>query len=272
MARILPSQVVSYIDSAFLFASSQQARQEIGLDAGSANQVAALLELLDKIPGELVSLDEQPSVEFFASKAALHEALQNWRRRGNQAERIVKVEGLRPLNPITMIREALLACPDAIPPQDVEELAFLPNSLRHVLRQDVAEAETALHVGSWKATTVLAGSILEALLLWALQQVDDQELERAKAAKPDPRRPSEINKWTLNSLVDVAAQLNVILSDTASQARLTKNFRNLIHPGAVEREGQTCDRGTARSAMAAVEHTIRDLDQHFHSTAAWGSS
>jgi hypothetical protein len=74
MARILPSQVVSYIDSAFLFASSQQARQEIGLDAGSANQVAALLELLDKIPGELVSLDEQPSVEFFASKAALHEA------------------------------------------------------------------------------------------------------------------------------------------------------------------------------------------------------
>jgi hypothetical protein len=47
--------------------------------------------------------------------------------------------------------------------------------------------------------------------------------------------------------------------DTAQQARLGKDFRNLIHPGRASRLGKICDRGTALSALAAVEHVVRDL-------------
>lgn len=41
--------------------------------------------------------------------------------------------------------------------------------------------------------------------------------------------------------------------------RLAKDFRNLIHPGAAQRLAQNCDRATALSAVAAVEHVVRDI-------------
>jgi hypothetical protein len=63
----------------------------------------------------------------------------------------------------------------------------------------------------------------------------------------------------LPDYVEVAGELRIIKTDTVQQARLAKNFRNLIHPGRVIRLGQKCDRGTALSALAAVELVRRDL-------------
>jgi hypothetical protein len=46
---------------------------------------------------------------------------------------------------------------------------------------------------------------------------------------------------------------------TYAAAKLAQNFRNLIHPGRADRDNQVCDRGTAYSAIGALEHVIRDL-------------
>lgn len=51
----------------------------------------------------------------------------------------------------------------------------------------------------------------------------------------------------------------VIHDDTVKQASLPQNFRNLIHPGRAQRMKVKCDRGTALSALAAVEFIVRDL-------------
>jgi hypothetical protein len=51
----------------------------------------------------------------------------------------------------------------------------------------------------------------------------------------------------------------VIKADTRTQARLAKDYRNLIHPGRAARLTQKCDRGTALVTVAAVELVIRDL-------------
>jgi hypothetical protein len=74
------------------------------------------------------------------------------------------------------------------------------------------------------------------------------------------RRPdNNIDNWTLQHFIEVAADLHLLAPDTYSAARLAQNFRNLIHPGRANRLAQTCDRGTAYSAVGALEHVIRDL-------------
>jgi len=72
-----------------------------------------------------------------------------------------------------------------------------------------------------------------------------------------------LEKWALEPLIEVAKVLDQIEDKTAIEARLAKDFRNLIHPGRAERLNQVCDRGTAFSAIAALEHVIRDLSKKY---------
>jgi hypothetical protein len=137
-------------------------------------------------------------------------------------------------------------------------------AFREGLRLDISTAEQALANGEWKATTVLAGSVVEALLLWALQQATAPDLEIAiktvVTKKTLPRPPQrELERWDLSEYIAVAEELTLIDTSTAMQARLAKDFRNLIHPGRAQRLVQVCDRGTALAALAAVEMVVRCL-------------
>jgi hypothetical protein len=71
--------------------------------------------------------------------------------------------------------------------------------------------------------------------------------------------PSDPEEWTLHHYVEIEAHLGIIKPDTVTEARLAKKFRNLIHPGRAQRLGQKCDRGTALSSVAALDHVVRDL-------------
>src|SRR5438094_314735 len=75
---------------------------------------------------------------------------------------------------------------------------------------------------------------------------------RAGGAPNLTRDPdANIEKWDLHEYTEVAARLGIIKADTAAQVRLARTFRNLIHPGRVQRLGQKADRFTALSALAA---------------------
>jgi hypothetical protein len=132
------------------------------------------------------------------------------------------------------------------------------------LRNDVGAINRALSNGEWKAATVLGGSAAEALLLWALKQKPPSDVTNAIAAlkakgefKTTP--DSNLDRWNLYEFIQVAEELGVIKSNTAKQARLAKDFRNFIHPGVAQRLGEKCDRATALSAVAGMEHIVRDL-------------
>jgi hypothetical protein len=75
--------------------------------------------------------------------------------------------------------------------------------------------------------------------------------------------PADPLKWVLHQMVEVAEQLKLIQPDTATQTGLARDFRNLIHPGKAIRTQQSCDRGTALAASAAVELVSRDLQIRF---------
>jgi hypothetical protein len=123
---------------------------------------------------------------------------------------------------------------------------------------DIGSVESAFSNGEWKAATVLAGSVVEALLLWALLEQNPANVSAA-AAKLKLKVPSNPEEWVLYQFIEIAGELKLIGTETAMQCRLAKDYRNLIHPGRAQRLGQACNRGTALSAVAAVEHVVNDL-------------
>ena len=159
-------------------------------------------------------------------------------------------------------------CPDEAPARETTALAFIGDpELRESIRLDLSAANRDLAQGEWKGATVLAGSAIEALFLWALEEHEKRNPgSRAPAIatlrangrltrQPDPNP----EWWHLPQYVEVAEHLGLIKPETAIAVRLAKEFRNLIHPGRVARLGQKCDRATALQALAAAEAVVRDL-------------
>ena len=134
-------------------------------------------------------------------------------------------------SPLFLVRKIIAACPDARPSPSTAELTFISDAdLRDSIRIDISTATSSFNNGEWKGATVMAGSTAEALLLWSIQQKLWPIVLRAmRSLSNKPKGTPE--GWGLANYIDVAERLKIIKVDTATQARLAKNFRNLIHPG-----------------------------------------
>jgi hypothetical protein len=95
-------------------------------------------------------------------------------------------------------------------------------------------------------------------LLWAITEKADPEIEKARAAAI-PKASKDPHDWGLHGYIKVARALALIEEETQKQADLERDFRNPIHPGRSARLEKVCDRGTALSALAAVELVVRDV-------------
>jgi hypothetical protein len=256
MARIVPSQVVEFIQTAFPWVNSSA-----GMTVGIAHmgQLAALVRLTDAIPEELIVLDGDELVLFSVSLEVVRNAVVALPTMG-------KHFGLAPsaggVSPIASLYRTLKTCPDESPSADVAELAFVDDeTLRHSLRIDLDNVRRALSTSEWKAATVLAGSIVEALLLWSIERLPGDEIDLVRPRVGGLAISKAPNHWTLHEYGRAARELDHIDEPTAALVDLTKHFRNLIHPGKEARTGARCDRGTAFAATAAVEHVARDLER-----------
>jgi hypothetical protein len=165
VAKIVPSQVVQLIDRLFPWAASSQASR-LTLDDSAAASV--LVELVGHVPLELLPTNQADYMDFVCSVAALRSAVAGWE--SGRSKTLDSVPGFR-LHPVTLIRRALNGLPDEAPAADTPTLLFLWDAkFAENLRSDISAATSALSNGEWKAVTVLAGSVIEALLLWELQK------------------------------------------------------------------------------------------------------
>jgi hypothetical protein len=264
--RVVPSDVVKAADRLFPdMAANAAAFPQMAHD--QLPWLAALAELVDAVPQELIVLEPTQYAAFIASVAcikAMGDVFQSSRAPASLALRLRGYDE----NPIFLIRAAMRVCPDEAPSPQTAELSFIRDQLlRDSIRQDISAANQALAEGGWKGATVLAGSAVEALLLWALQEHEAQHVGARAAAittllgnRTLTRQPdANPERWDLHEYVEIAAQLGIITADTAAQTRLARRFRDLIHPGRATRLGQKCDRATALGALAAVEAVARDL-------------
>jgi hypothetical protein len=149
---------------------------------------------------------------------------------------------------VSYIRDALAELPDQVVPNCITTLIFLNDAeMAEALRADIATASSALRNGEWKAVAVLSGSVIEALLLWALQKAHPSTIQ---AQGIGPKRPLE--QWNLADYIDATEKLRCIEPNTVTEVRRAQDYRNLIHPG-------RCDLGAAHVSIGALDHVISDL-------------
>jgi hypothetical protein len=253
MRRIVPSQARTFIDEI----NRCNDAGDIRINSVGSAKLTAALELVDQIPEELLTLDAGSYSVLILAKAQIKEIVVTWKANRMAARSLQDYMFNASNNPLTLMRDVLAKCPDESPAPSASELDFISNpDLRMNLRVDISAINRALSNGEWKAATVLAGSVIEALLLWALQQRSDL----AQASQITPKLPNKpLDEWHLPEYIEAADRLKILRESTVAQAKLAQNFRNLIHPGRAQRLGQNCDRGTALSAVASVEHVVRDL-------------
>jgi hypothetical protein len=249
MTKVVPSQIVSFIDQVYPTAKGTPDMYVFSRDSAV---LRAIIDLANDLPVELLTISGNESVNYVFGLKSMQEAIERWSLRGGDES----PRSFGKKSPVFLVREALLKCPDQNPPLHTTGLTFIADrQLADSIRLDVQSATEALHRNDFKGATVLSGSAMEALLLWKITDVGIAApiAGMRKGVKSSPE------EWTLEDYITVAESQQLIKPDTAKQARLAQNFRNLIHPGRAARLAQKCDRGTALGALAAVHLIVADF-------------
>jgi hypothetical protein len=119
------------------------------------------------------------------------------------------------------------------------------DDFRSGLEADYREIELCLEQGAWKAVHVLAGSMIEAVLV--------DYLLGSGVKAPDPL------KMTFADLIKACAKADVLSEKTAELSNALKAYRNLIHPGRSKRLNERADADGAIVARALVSIIVREV-------------
>jgi len=243
MPRVVPSQVVLFMDGHFGEALGGLYRQVPQIREWQR----ALVALLDRIPNELQPTAPADFAELIAGQEVL--------RAGSEEQGPGRMYSRVEERALREVHRILRACPDEAPAEGTSDPAFIDDGeLRADLHRDLGEVNRALQNGEWKAATVLAGSVVEALLLWALQSRKPAEVTTETATLKKP-----LERWDLHELIDLAHRVGLISEDARVAADQGRDFRNLIHPGRAARLAAKCNRATALIGVGAVEAVMIDL-------------
>jgi integrase len=229
MPRVVPSQVRDLIAVAFPFVLSAE---NAPVSIASVGELSAVVSLAKQVPDHLLTVTASDLSDYTRAISAIEYTLQFW----------LIQKGVRNLwsvgkeSPLVVLHRVLAKCPDALPSPMTAELLFVTDgALRESIRLDVSSADRDFINTEWKGATVLAGSATEALLLWVVKEADRKQAGAIQSAvsgalsarflrqKPD----SDPERWSLGEYIEVALQLKLIKDQTAQQARLAKDFRNL---------------------------------------------
>jgi hypothetical protein len=263
MPQALPSDVVKLIDAFFRHAASGSPDAEHFVTFANAAGVSALIELVEQLPDETLQLSGEEYSYLIWAVASLRHLARRLEAGHTSAGGGWPVPSFRGEDAIALLRRLLAKCPDEGIRTSTSGLEFIDDEeLRASLRRDISSSEAALNTGQWKAATVLAGSVVEALLLWNVKRDGNAQRRFAvQAAVTNLKFSGSPDDWVLDQGIKIAQELGDISRETADQARLAKDFRNLIHPGREVRKRMRCDRGTAHAAFAALNLVIADLER-----------
>lgn len=255
MPRVVPSQVVPVLENRF--PSVIDPGQAIaGGSFALKVHVRGVVALIERIPEELY----QTSPSDFAEFVSAVEILRAYMEEPGSSRPVSPSQG----DAIRTIHRVLQSCPDDAPATGTSDPAFIADpELRADLHRDLGEVNRSLHNGEWKGATVLAGSIVEALLLWALQTkktpVDIQNAATALGKSINlGNRPLE--RWELHELIEYAHATSLISDATRATADQGRDFRNLIHPGKAIRLAQKCNRWGRRRRSSDRRLELTTID------------
>ena len=121
-------------------------------------------------------------------------------------------------------------------------------AFRASLEADYHELELCMHAGAWKAVHVLAGSIIETILLDYLLATDFPKRSNLKLAN-----------MSLFEIINVCKNEHILTNKAADLSHVIREYRNLIHPEKVRRLGEAVDENGAIVAQALVRMVVDEV-------------
>ncbi len=125
--------------------------------------------------------------------------------------------------------------------------------LREIVERDYAELQRIKVLFPTKSRMILAGGLVEAVLLDELLR-DAQKARECKKAENKP-----LDEWSLATLIDVAHELGLITTGSQRFGHVVREYRNLVHPGKERRSDYFVGREEANIAEEVLAIVIRDL-------------
>jgi hypothetical protein len=127
-------------------------------------------------------------------------------------------------------------------------------NIKDIIERDYPELLTAFNSGCKKSSLVLAGSIIEAMLL-------DYVLRNQSAALSSSKAPKERDplKWNLENLIDVCVELRPELQPVQSMSHTVRKYRNLVHPAVEIRNTMKVELEEAKVAISVLHIVHREL-------------
>lgn len=109
------------------------------------------------------------------------------------------------------------------------------DKIRDMLLRDIEENFIALLSESYKTSLVLSGSIIEAILLYALLE---KGIDRYDLPDGNRLKKTKVDNMTLNDLLYVSEQEHLFSHEIRKHADAVRGYRNLIHPSVEIRKGK----------------------------------
>jgi hypothetical protein len=219
MAHVVPSQVCDLIGKVFPELDAEPAAK--GQHGNyRATDIRPVLELLARIPEELIRLSSADAALFWANSFALRNEWEDRNKSNNQM--VVRPIGRAEHSSLFETKRLLAKCPDEAPAARTTGLEFLPDDpFREGLRTDISSAESALMNHEYKATAVLGGSVVEALLLWGLEKIGAAKVQ---ATAKGAQAKKSLNEWGLGQLISAARHLRSHLRCHQAAGRACAEF------------------------------------------------
>jgi hypothetical protein len=151
MPRVVPSQIVDFIDAEFPHARS---RQQYHVDVQYKDRVTALVRLVNELPYELLTMDGAAYNQFVRGVSTMESTrgVEDWISRRPMASFYNQRLG----EAISELRGCLEPLLDQQIPAATAGLLFITDApLRESIRADMAFANQVFGGGEWKAATVL---------------------------------------------------------------------------------------------------------------------
>ena len=186
-----------------------------------------------RLPPELIDINAQDYLEFSQCWAVLATKLPAW----NLGD-IAPANSVGGKDVIKCIRRLMLKCRDQLPPPEPELPFILEDDVRLGIEDRIQTAWTDFNAREWMGATILAGHLIEALLLWAVK--------KKGGGAPFKKSPDELH---LHDLITEAIKRGLISAECRKLADLAKDARNLIHPGKATCSGTVCSKATALMAF-----------------------
>ena len=168
-----------------------------------------------RLPPALAPREPSEYTRFLIAIAVMEHQLDVWREKrdsGGSLKWLPQIEGYEREHPIRPLHDLLAHCPDDVADETEAGLLFIADADdRALLRRDIAAAERTFNQSEFKAATVLAGSVVEALLILRIELVEGGRVVEA-AAKNDLRgrdRTQILDRADLAGLIRLAKELEL---------------------------------------------------------------